>query len=81
VLAWRVSEGDVSPSGAWVVSVQRDPSRGHVRLGFSDGSALDVAGERRVMVWRRRPLRARAAAGAVFLGGVRLARRRVEVGR
>jgi len=50
VAAWRVAEGDISPSGAVVTSVQRDPARAHVRIGFSDGTALDVAGERRVVV-------------------------------
>jgi hypothetical protein len=50
VLAWRVGEGDISPSGAQVVSVQRDPSRRRVRLGFSDGGVLHVAADRRVVV-------------------------------
>ncbi len=68
VSAWRVSEGDRSPSGAHVVTVQRDPSRGHVRIGFSDGSSLDLAGERRVLVVLPRQ------SGAIFLRGVRRAR-------
>ncbi len=68
VKAWHVSEGDRSPSGARIVSVQRDPSRGHVRIGFSDGNALDIAGERCVLVVLPRQ------SGAIFLGGARRAR-------
>jgi len=68
VTAWRLSEGDISPSGARVVSVQRDPSRGHVRVGFSDASSLDMAGERRVVVLQPCPLDKIFLARAVFLG-------------
>jgi hypothetical protein len=71
VKAWQVSEGDLSPSGARVVSVQRDPSRGHVRIGFSDGRALDVAGERCVVI----VLPGRS--GAIFLRGTWRARERL----
>jgi len=68
VKAWQVSEGDRSPSGARIVSVQRDPSRGHVRIGFSDGNTLDLAGERCVLVALPRQ------SGAFFLRGARRAR-------
>ena len=68
VKAWQVSEGDRSPSGARIVSVQRDPSRGHVRIGFSDGNTLDIAGERCVLVALPRQ------SGAIFLRGARRAR-------
>ncbi len=68
VKAWQVSEGDRSPSGAEVVSVQRDPSRGHVRIGFSDGNALDLAGERCV------PVVVPRQSGAIFLRAARRAR-------
>jgi hypothetical protein len=53
VPAWRVNEGDVSPAGARVVSVQRDPTRGHVRIGLSTGGVLDVSGERRFRIAER----------------------------
>jgi len=50
VPAWRVREGDVSPSGMRVVSVRRDLSRGRVHLGLSNGGVLMLAGERLVQV-------------------------------
>ncbi len=53
VAAWRVNEGDVSPAGARVVSVQRDPTRGHVRIGLSTGGTLDVPGESRFLIAER----------------------------
>jgi len=46
VRAWAVHEGDVSPSGLSVVSVQRDPSAGKVRIGYSDGQGITLTGER-----------------------------------
>jgi hypothetical protein len=48
--AWRVTEGDVSPSGAVVISVIRTVSTGSARIAFSNGTALTVPGERRVAV-------------------------------
>jgi hypothetical protein len=45
---------DLSPAGARVISVQRDPSRGQVRIGLSTGRTIDVAGERRFLVAERR---------------------------
>jgi hypothetical protein len=68
VQAWQVSEGDRSPSGALVVSVQRDPSHGHVRIGLSDGNALDLAGERCV------PVVLPKRSGAIFHRGARRVR-------
>jgi hypothetical protein len=70
VPAWRVSRGDVSPSGARVVGVCRDESRGRVKIGFSDGSELDLAGERRVLVEIPR-----LSAGVRFVLAARRARR------
>jgi len=68
VRAWAVHEGDVSPSGLSVVSVQRDPSAGKVRIGYSDGQGITLTGERTVVVVAPRPL------AAMFLHGVRRAR-------
>jgi len=50
VPAWQVAEGDATPSGIAVVSVQRNAASGHVRIGLSNGTALIVAGERRLTV-------------------------------
>ncbi len=56
VSAWSVAEGDRSPSGVSIVSVHRDPTRGKVRLGYSNGQELTVAGERKVVVVSPRPV-------------------------
>jgi len=53
VKAWHVAEGDLSPAGARVVSVHRDPSRGHVLIGLSNGRTVDVAGERKFLIAER----------------------------
>jgi DNA-binding XRE family transcriptional regulator len=50
VPAWRVAEGDVLLSGVSVMSVQWNAWRGRVRLGLSNGTGLDLAGERPVRV-------------------------------
>jgi len=38
VKAWSVTEGDVFPDGATVVSVQRDPTVGQVTMRTNDGA-------------------------------------------
>ncbi len=79
VPAWRVNEGDMSPGGARVVSVQRDPARGHVRIGLSTGATLDLAGESRFLVAERahdEPAR-RCRVIGVFIAASRIGRRRV----
>jgi hypothetical protein len=50
VKAWSAQEGDLSPFGARVISVIRDPSVGKVRLGYSDGNSYTVSGERSIVV-------------------------------
>jgi len=55
VSAWSVAEGDLSPSGLSFVSVHRDPARGKVRLGYSNGQELTLTGERRVVIVSPRP--------------------------
>jgi len=48
--AWRVNEGDQTPSGVMVVSVVRTVTTGHVQIGLSNGGTLLCAGERRLSV-------------------------------
>jgi hypothetical protein len=50
VAAWRVTEGDQTPSGETVVSVVRTVTTGHVRIGLSNGGTLVCAGEWRLSV-------------------------------
>jgi hypothetical protein len=68
VRAWAVHEGDVSPSGLSIVSVQRDPSAGKVHIGYSNGQGITLTGERTLVVITPRPL------AAIFLHGVYRAR-------
>jgi len=53
VPAWHLAEGDLTPSGARIVSVTRDPSAGRVRIGLSTGNTLNVPGERLLQVAER----------------------------
>jgi hypothetical protein len=69
VSAWAVREGDVSPGGVVITTVQRDPSRGRVVIGYGNGQQLTLSGERRVVVVApRRPV------AGVFARGARRAR-------
>jgi hypothetical protein len=77
VPAWRVTEGDLSPAGARVISVHRDVVRGHVRIGLSTGETLDLPGEHRFMVAERtrdEPARRGRVAG-LFTAAARIGRR------
>jgi hypothetical protein len=69
ISAWAVNEGDVSPSGLSFVSVHRDPARGKVRLGYSNGQELTLSGERIVVIVSPRPT------AAIFHNGANRARR------
>jgi hypothetical protein len=53
VRAWCLAEGDVLPSGARVVSVQRDPTTSHVVLGTDDGAQRALYCEDRLIVVHR----------------------------
>jgi hypothetical protein len=75
VSAWRVAEGDVSPSGLSIVSVHRDPSTGRVRIGYSSGESLTLAGERRVVVVSPRPV------PSIFHSGANRAREHLRAAR